>query len=330
MPGLLDPITIRGLTLRNRIVLPPMNTRASPPDGSVTDKHVAHYAARARAGVALIVVEHAYVSRQGRYRATQLGACDDALVPGLRRLVDEVHAAGAAICLQLNHAGAKAIVEAAGERPAGPSDVSPPGDRREPRPLTKVEIVAIVRDFGEAARRAVAAGFDGVEVHGAHGYLLSQFASPLTNRRRDEYGGDLRGRFRLPLAVVREVRSRLPAAMPLLYRLGADDLLAGGLAPAEACQVAPHLLAAGVDVIDVSGGLGGAGSDVFTQQGFFVPLAHRIKEASGAVVIGVGNIRDPLYADRVVREGLIDLVAVGRAQLEDAEWAAKAARALKG
>jgi NADPH2 dehydrogenase len=174
----------------------------------------------------------------------------------------------------------------------------------------------------------VEAGFDAVEIHGAHGYLLSQFASPVTNRRDDEYGGDLAGRFRLAREVIAEVRSRLGPEYPLFFRLGADDLVPDGLAPEEAQQAAPLLLAAGVDVLDVSGGIGGGGIDMYQEQGFFVPLAHGIKKASGATVIGVGNIREPEYADRVVREGLVDLVAVGRAQGEDPRWAVKARQAL--
>ncbi|MHB1007439.1 MAG: NADH:flavin oxidoreductase [Chloroflexota bacterium] len=328
MPGLFSPLTIKSLTVKNRIVMPPMGTRLSPPDGSLSEQQLAHYLARARAGVGLIIVEHAYVARKGRYRATQLGVWDDGLVPGLRRLTDEVHGLGGAICLQLNHAGGKAFPAVIGEQPAGPSAVKSPDSDCVPRALTRGEIVEIVDAFAAAAGRAVAAGFDGVEVHGAHGYLLSQFASPLLNIREDEYGGDLAGRFELPLAVLAAVRARVGEAYPLFYRLGADDLMPGGMIPDEARAIAPVLLAAGVDVIDVSGGIGGDGSLVYKEQGWFVPLAESIKRASGATVIGVGGIIDPRYADAVVREGRLDLVAVGRAQLKDPEWTTKAATLL--
>lgn len=328
MAGLFDPLTIKGVTLKNRIVLPPMGTRLSPLDGSVSDAQVAHYLARARAGVGLVIVEHAYVTAKGRFRATQLGAHDDSLLPGLRRLVDAVHKAGAAICLQVNHSGAKGFPEVIGEQPAGPSAVIPPGSEHLPRPFSKDELIQLIAAFAAAARRAMAAGFDAVEVHGAHGYLLSQFASPITNRRDDEYGGDLWRRFRLPLDVVEAVRAVLPADFPLFYRLGADDLLPEGLSPTEACQVAPRLLRAGVNVIDVSGGLGGDGSQTYKEQGYFVPLAEGVKQAAGGLVVGVGRIREPRYADQIVREGRVDLVAVGRVQLEDPDWAARAAREL--
>ena len=330
MPGLFSPVTVRRLRLKNRLVMPPMANQMATPEGAVSDRHISHYTARARAGVGLIVVEHAYVRREGRLRPTQLGVYDDDLIPGLRRLAAEVHLAGAAIGCQINHGGAKSSAAVTGEQPGGPSDVPPPGASEQPRPLTREEIREIVVAFGQAARRAAEAGFDVVEVHGAHGYLLSQFLSPLTNRRADEYGGDETRRQRLPLEVLGEARRVLGSDFPIFYRFGADDLVEGGIGPEDARRVAPALAAAGADVLDVSGGLGGSGADRFAEQGFFVPLAHSLKSASDALVVGIGNIREPEYADRVIREGLVDLVAVGRAQLEDADWAAKAALRLAG
>ena len=329
MPGLMDPLTIKALKLRNRIVMPPMGTQMSTEEGAVTDRQVEHYVLRARGGVGLIIVEHAYVSLLGRYRLKQLGAWKDDLIPGLRRLVEAVHSAGVPICLQINHAGAKAFPDIIGQQPVGPSDVIPPRAVAMPRPLSKDELQGIVQEFADAAWRAVQAGFDAVEVHGCHGYLLSQFASPLTNRREDEYGGDLFGRYRFPLEVVRAVRARLAPDYPLFYRLPADDLLPGGLKPDDAVRIAPALLAAGVDVLDVSGGISADGRGILDgQRGWWVDAAHRVKEATGAVVIGVGGITEPGYADEVVRQGLNDLVAVGRAHLQNPNWARDAARAL--
>jgi 2,4-dienoyl-CoA reductase-like NADH-dependent reductase (Old Yellow Enzyme family) len=261
-------------------------------------------------------------------RPTQLGAHCDALVPGLTRLAAAVHEAGAAIAMQINHAGAKATLAVSGSQPAGPSEVSPPGATEAPRALTLDEIAGLVDAFAAAARRCVQAGFDAVEVHGAHGYLLSQFLSPVTNRRTDEYGGDEAGRLRFPCVAIAAVRAVVGPDYPVLYRFGANDMIEGGLTQADARRLAPALMSAGADVLDVSGGLGGAGSDRYTEQGYFVPLASSIGKASGALVVGIGNIREPEYADRVIREGLVDMVAVGRAQLEDADWAAKAKVAL--
>jgi NADPH2 dehydrogenase len=329
MADLFTPLTIKGLTLRNRIVLPPMGTQYSTEAGEVTDRQVEHYVQRARGGVGLIIVEHAYVSLLGKHRRNQLGAWNDDLIAGLRRLVDGVHAAGVPVCLQINHSGAKAFPDVIGQQPVGPSAVIPPRGEAMPRPLTEDELQQIAQEFAAAATRAVQAGFDAVEVHGCHGYLLSQFASPLTNQRADEYGSDLLGRFRFPLEVVRAVRARLAPEALLFYRLPADDLLPGGLEPADAVRIAPELLAAGVDVLDLSGGVSADGRGILDgQKGWWVRAAHRVKQATGAPVIGVGGITEPAYADDIVRQGLNDLVAVGRAQLQNPNWAHDAARAL--
>ncbi len=172
------------------------------------------------------------------------------------------------------------------------------------------------------------AGFDIVEVHGAHGYLLNQFASPYTNHRDDEYGGNFANRIHFPLQVVRQVAAQLADGSPLFYRLGADDFTPGGLTAVDGQKIAVELVRAGVDVIDVSGGLIGSGRDRFTEQGYFVPLAAGIREAAGVPVIGVGNITEPEFADKVIWEGTVDMVAVGRALLSDPEWALKAAQRL--
>lgn len=328
MAGLFDPITIGNLRLKNRIVMPPMANRMAGDDGAVLERHIAHYAARAEAQVGLIVVEHAYVERGGRAGETQLGIHDDRLVPGLRRLADAIRAGGAASAIQITHAGGRTTAAVAGRQPIAPSAVADPMSGETPRSLSVGQIEALAGAFAQAARRAAEAGFDIIEIHGAHGYLLGQFLSPLTNRREDRYGGDLSGRLTFAREVIDAVRRVAGKAFPLFYRLGADDLTPGGLTPADGAEAARLLAAAGIDVIDVSGGYGGTGRDRFTEQGFFVPLAERVRKAAGIPVIGVGNIHDPEYADRVIREGRIDLTAVGRALLSDPLWAEKAAKTL--
>jgi NADPH2 dehydrogenase len=328
MPGLFAPITIQGLALKNRIVMPPMANRMAGDDGAVLDRHIAHYAARARAGVGLIVVEHAYVDRGGRAGETQLGIHEDSLIPDLRRLADAIRAGGAASAIQITHAGGRTTAAVAGGQPVAPSAVADPMSGEPPRSLSAGEIEALAGAFVRAAGRAAEAGFDIIEIHGAHGYLLGQFLSPLTNHRTDRYGGDLKGRFTFAREVIAAVRSAVGKTFPLFYRLGADDLTPGGLTPEDGALAAKLLAGAGIDVIDVSGGYGGTGRDRFQEQGFFVPLAEAVRKASGIPVIGVGNIRDPEYADRMVREGRIDLAAIGRALLADPLWAQKAARKL--
>ncbi|MHB1132228.1 MAG: NADH:flavin oxidoreductase [Chloroflexota bacterium] len=329
MPGLFDSITIKNLRLKNRVVFPPMGTQWSTEQGEVTDRQVEHYAKRAAGGTGLIIVEHSYVAPEGRFRKEMLGAARDELIPGLRRLADAVHAAGAAICLQLNHAGALGNPEIIGKQPAGPSDAPHPRVQYLARPLSKEEIARLVQDYADAAARAQRAGFDAVEVHGCHGYLLCQFASPITNKRQDEYGGDLFGRYRFPLEVVRATRERLGAEFPIFYRLPASDLTPGGLVYEDALRIAPRLLEAGADVLDISGGIVGDGrGHLDNKVGWWVEPAQMVREATGAPVVGVGRIVDARYADSLVREGRLDLVAVGRAQFQNAEWANEAARAL--
>ena len=328
MPSLFEPIKIKKLSLKNRLVMPAMVTNMATEDGEVTDKHIRHYTTRAKGGVGLIIVEAAYISKGGKLFQRQMGLYDDELIPSLKRLVEAIHAEGTKVVIQLHHAGAQAIRDITGEQPIGPWDVMPPDGSEIPRPLTTLEIKTIITRFGEAAYRAMEAGFDSVELHGAHGYLLCQFLSPYTNRRNDVYGGDLAGRLLFPLDVVKEVKTRLGENTPLFYRLGADDMLEGGLTRQEGKLAAQYLECAGVDVIDVSGGLGGGGVERFTEQGYFVPLAEGIKETVKVPVIGVGNITDPEYADGIVRKQKVDLVAVGRLLLFNPDFPKQAAETL--
>jgi len=327
MPRLLDPISIRQLEIPNRLVMPPMANQFATEQGEVTDALVEHYRQRAP-GVGLVIIEHCYVMIEGRLRVNQPGIHNDGLVPGLRKLVDAVHGQGAKIAIQINHAGAKVAPDPSLRVPVGPSAVPVPGSDVTPRELSLDEIGEIVVAFGKAAVRAKEAGFDAVEVHGAHGFLNSQFASPLTNKRTDRYGGTLENRMRLPLEMVAEVRRQVGSDYPVLYRIGATDLLDGGLTIEEGCQIAAELVQSGIDVMDVSGGLGGIAHPTRTGQGFLIPEAEQVGKAASVPVIGVGGITDPHFADQVIRDGRVDMAAVGRAILRDPQWAAKAVEAL--
>lgn len=328
MPGLFDPINIRGLALKNRLVMPPMATGMATEDGEVTDRHIKHYTARAKGGVGLIIIEHTYVSEDGKLSRGQTGLYDDRLIPGLKRLVEAIHAEGTKVIIQLTHGGAKAPRSITGKQPSGPWNIILPNGTEAPRPLTISEIKSLVTSFGNAAYRAVEAGFDSVELHGAHGFLLCQFLSPYANKRNDEYGGNPANRLRFPAEVIKEVKTRLGKSMPLFYRFGADDLLEGGLTLREAKLAAQHLEQAGVDVMDVSAGIGGGAPRSSTEQGYYVPLAEGIKEVVKVPVIGVGNITEPEYADRIISEGKVDLVAVGRTLLANPDFPKQAARNL--
>ena len=328
MPGLFDPIQIKGLALKNRLVMAPMATGMATAEGEVTDRHIKHYSTRARGGVGLIILEHTYVLKNGKLSQGQLGLYADELVSGMSRLTQAIHKEGAKVIVQLTHAGAKTSSGFIGEQPVGPSKIAPPGGKESPKQLTQAEIKSVVLAFRDAARRAIEAGCDGVELHGAHGFLIGQFLSPYTNRREDVYGGSLQGRMRFPAEVIKAVRTSLPTEVPVFYRFGADDMVEGGLTPKEAKLAAPLLEQAGVDVLDISGGLGGGGSDRFTEQGYFVPLAQSIRESVKIPVAGVGNITQAEYADRIVREGRVDLVALGRKLLSDPDFPKLAAQKL--
>jgi len=322
MIGLLDPLEVKGLTLRNRIVMPPMQTGLATTEGIVTGSLVEHYVQRSKA-LGLLIVEHSYVSPDGKLSQRQLGICDDSLVSGLRKLASSVHATATPVVIQINHAGRSASREITGMQPVAPSPV---GNARE---LRVEEIGALSQAYAVAAERAIRAGFDGVEVHGAHGFLLNQFFSPLTNRRRDKYGGSLENRIRFPLEVVERVREKLDGKL-LLYRLGSDDLDAEGTRIEDSKRFAVELEEAGVDILDVSGGLcGGSPASLQGIEGYFVPQAYEIKKVVDIPVIGVGGITEPEYANKLIQEEKVDLVAVGRALLNDPDWATKALERLK-
>jgi len=320
--GLLDPLEVKGLTLKNRIVMPPMGTNLATTEGAVTDDLVEHYVRRSKA-LGLLIVEHSYVSLDGRLSERQLGIYDDGLVLGLEKLSSSVHATGTPVVIQVNHAGRNASMEITGTKPVAPS----PSENA--RKLRGEEIEALAEAFANAAKRAMRAGFDGVEVHGAHGFLLSQFFSPLANRRRDRYGGSLENRMRFPLEVVERVKKQVGGRI-LLYRLGSDDLDPAGIQIEDSKKFAVRLEEAGVDMIDVSGGLcGSRPTQLQDRQGYFIPQAQQIKKVVDIPVIGVGGITEPEYANKLIQEGQVDLIAVGRELLKDPDWAVKAIKALE-
>ena len=327
MPRLFDSLKVGRLNLRNRIVMPPMATEFSTTKGEVTYRLVKHYVERAK-DLGLLIVEHTYVAPEGRMSTHQLGAYSDELISGLKRLTEAIHTFETPVALQITHAGSATTEATCGVQPLGPFPIDNPRSGEVPRALSREEIGGIVAAFTEAARKAFEAGFDAVEIHGAHGFLLSQFLSPLTNKRTDKYGGALEKRARLALEVIKGIRVQLGEGYPLLYRLGADDLLPEGLTLEEGTQAAKMIADAGVNIIDVSGGLGSR-SDL-KGPGYYVPLAAAVKEAAGVPVIGVGGITTAEEADTIIRSGKVDLVAIGRAMLKDSKWASKAIRSLMG
>jgi len=322
LPSLLEPLEVKGYILRNRIVLPPMQTGRASFKGEVTKKLINFYVRRS-VHIGLPIVEHSYVLPIGKIGPKQLSIDDDSLIGGFKDLADALHKVGALAVVQISHAGAVTNKRAIGVEPVGPSP------REKSRMLDLPEIFAIADAFASATERAVKAGFDGVELHGAHGYLLNQFYSPLFNRREDEFGGSLEKRMHFPLLVAEKVHRVIDGRL-LLYRLGSDDLAPYGTHIEDSVVFARKLEAIGVDILDVSGGMCGSEPKQLRQmKGYFVPQAEAIKKSIRIPVIGVGGITTPEFADELVREGRVDFAAVGRAFWSDPDWAKKAIEILE-
>ncbi len=328
-PRLFAPGRIGRRTLRNRILMAPMEKNLATAGGGVTQRYVDYCAARAAGGAALILLESMYVDPAGRNHTYQLGLHDDALVPGYRRLIEACHRHGALVGAELQFAGRETSSRVTGCVPVAPSPIACTvlAGGETPRTLTVPEIRALVVKFADAARRAVAAGFDALEIHGAHGYLVGQFLSPYTNRREDEYGGDVARRLRFPLEVIRAVREAAGPEVALLYRLSADEHVEGGLRVDDVCRIAPELERAGIDALDVSAGI--YESAVWIVQpmemppGCLAPLAREIRRHVGIPVSVAGRIADAAVAERILEAGDADFVTLGRALHADPEMPRK-------
>src|SRR4051812_765784 len=336
-PALFQPLTVRGRTLPNRLVVAPM-CQYSVTDGLVGDYHLVHLGRFALGGFGLVIVEATAVTADGRISHGDVGLWSDAHVPGLARIADFLHAEGALAGVQLAHAGAKASsrrpwegggpVTAENGRPdeepwptVAPSAVPVGPGWPIPHPLTTAELAEIRDAFAAAAGRALTAGFDLVELHAAHGYLLHQFLSPLSNHRDDAYGGSRKGRMRFPLEVVEAVRAAWPEDRPLFVRLSAVDGSRDGIAIEDTLAFTTELKARGVDVVDVSGGGIGGGWDHPLGYGYQVPFAARIRAESGIATAAVGLIVDARQAEAIVAGGHADLVMLAREAQDDPNFA---------
>ena len=336
MSILKSPIAVGSLTLKNRLVFPPMATEKAGEGGSVPEALCQYYAEKTRGGyIGLVFTEHSYVSPEGKASPGQVSISRDEDVDGLRRLVEAIHRNGTPVFAQINHAGGAVKKEVTGYESIGPSAVRLPGRRDTgvaPREMTQADIDRVVGDFAAAAARAKAAGYDGVEIHSAHGYLLNQFYSPLSNRRQDRYGGDtLESRIRLHLEVIRAVREAVGDDYPLALRLGASDYMPGGSTADDGVAACRAFAAAGIDLLDISGGFcmynnpKGPGSD---EQGYFSELTEPIKRAVGVPVILTGGVVDAAAAEALLAGEKADLIGVGRAIARDSGWAERAMSSL--
>jgi 2,4-dienoyl-CoA reductase-like NADH-dependent reductase (Old Yellow Enzyme family) len=336
---LFDPLSLRSVTLRNRIAMSPM-CQYSAVDGRATDWHLVHLGARAVGGVGLVVAEATSIEDRGRISPGDLGLWDDGQIEPLARVVRFVEAEGAAAGVQLAHAGRKASTRAPWEGgtalgPAeggwpvvGPSPLPFSPESPVPEALDAAGIRAVVRAFGDAARRARAAGVRVVEVHAAHGYLLHQFLSPLSNHRTDAYGGTFENRTRLAREVVEAVRAAWPEELPLLVRISATDWVPGGWDADQSVELCRALARLGVDLVDVSSGGLVPRASVPVGPGYQSSFAERIRREAGVATGAVGMITSPEQADHVIRSGQADLVFVARELLRDPHFALRAARVL--
>jgi len=326
MAGIHESIRVGSMELKNRLVMPPMATAKAEADGRVSRALLDYYREKSDGGyISLIIVEHSFVCRQGKAGANQLSVASDDMVEGLSQLAKTVHANGSRIIMQINHAGSAASSEITGMEIVGPSAVTNPRKASvPPRELTISEIQKISIAFQNAALRVKTAGFDGVEIHSAHGYLLNQFYSPLTNKRSDAYGGDIYGRIRVHLEVIKAVREAVGGDYPVLLRLGATDHADGGTTLEHSLIVAREFEKASIDALDVSGGFCGYNIPGLTGQGFFSPLTESLKREISIPVILTGGITDIHAAERLLSEGKADLIGVGRAIAADSAWAKRA------
>jgi len=338
--SLFTPLTLRSVTLRNRIGMSPM-CQYSAVDGRVGDWHVVHYGARAVGGVGLVIVEAAGVEARGRISAADVGIWDDGQVEPLARVVRAVSENGAVPGIQLAHAGRKASVRApwdqggaprlpgdGGWTPVAPSALPFAGNHATPEPLDEAAIAGVVKAFAAAARRALAAGFQVVEVHAAHGYLLHEFLSPLSNHRTDRYGGSLENRTRIVREVVEAVRREWPDRLPLFLRVSCTDWTEGGWDLRETVELARQVRTLGVDVVDCSSGGNVATARIPAGPGYQVPFAEAVRRDAAVATAAVGMITSPAQAETVIRSGQADLVLLARELLRDPQFPLRAAREL--
>jgi 2,4-dienoyl-CoA reductase-like NADH-dependent reductase (Old Yellow Enzyme family) len=337
---LLSPLTIRGVTFRNRIAVSPM-CQYSAQDGFANDWHLVHLGSRAVGGAALVVVEATAVASNARISPGDVGIWKDEQVEPLARIAKFIHSQGAVAGIQLAHAGRKASCdlpwrggaslktpEQGGWPVVGPSPLPFAEASPMPTPLDEAGIDTIITAFEAGTRRALAAGFKVIEIHAAHGYLLHEFLSPLSNRRNDQYGGSLENRMRFLLRVTERLRGLMPEELPLFVRISATDWVEGGWEIEQSIELARRLKGLGVDLIDVSSGGTVAYARIPVAKGYQVPFSRRIREGADIRTGAVGLITEPHHADEIVTGGDANLVFIAREMLREPYWALKAQQAL--
>lgn len=316
-----EPVNIGPLEIKNRIVMPPMSTNFANEDGSVSERQIRYYETRAIGGVGLIIVEAACIeSSIGKHSPIQLCIDDDKFIAGLNELAEAISKYGARVAIQLHHAGRRARVTN-GKQPVSASDGLSTPIGLKTRALTIKEIEELIELFAKAAERAKIAGFEAIELHGAHGYLISQFLSPLTNKRTDKYGGDINGRARFAIEIIRRIKEKLGEKFPIIFRISGDEYIDGGLNIEETKIISKLLEKEGVEALHISAGAyetrHWTSAPMCIPKGHLVHLAEKIKQIVNIPVITVGRINDLYMAEDIVKSGKADLVSIGRALIAD-------------
>ena len=329
MKNLFSPFRVKDLHLKNRTVMPALASFLIEDDGSITDKTVEHYRMRASGGIAMVITEACAVSPEGIVSPHQARIFDDSFTEGLSKIAQVVKSEGAVPGIQIHHGGRQTSSRTIKRKPVAPSNLPCPTIRGEVEPLTTDGIQEIVNKFGDAASRALDAGFELIEIHGAHGYLINQFLSGFSNIREDEYGGDTTKRARFALEVVREIRKRVGERFPISFKISAQEFVPGGLTVGESIKILELLVEAGIDIVQVSAGNDATpewiSQPMFMEQACLADSAAQIKGSLGIPVMAVGRINDPVLADRIVGEKKADLICFGRGLLADPEMPRKAA-----
>lgn len=317
---------IRNLEVGGIIVMPPMGTYKCDEDGRVSDEVIEYYKQRAQnPNVSMIITEHTYIDQRGKAKANQMSIADDSKIEGLKRLVDAIHEEGKVVFAQLNFAGSATPSSVSGSKAMAPSPIILPttpalGDKEAPQEMTKEDIQDITQKFVDAARRAKEAGYDGIEIHSAHAYLLNQFYSPLTNQRKDEYGGCLENRLRFHKEVIQAVRKEVGNEYPISIRLGGYDDMEGGNTLEDAIQAAKILCEEDIDLLSLTGGMCRYMRKGHNEAGYFSDMAIAIRKEVHVPILLTGGIKTLEDAQRLVDEGITDFVGVGRALLANANW----------
>ncbi|MDF2588166.1 MAG: NADH:flavin oxidoreductase/NADH oxidase [Anaerocolumna sp.] len=317
----------RNIQLNNRLVMPPMATGKSEEDGKISKEIIDYYDEKSKGGyISLIIIEHSFISDEGKASNRQLSIASDDMIEPLKELANTIHKNGSKAVMQMNHAGSAASNEVTGLDIVGPSAIINPRipNGEMPKELLIDDINGIIQNFRDAAIRIKAAGFDGVEIHSAHGYLLNQFFSPLTNKREDEYGGDVLSRIKIHLEVIKAVREAVGEDFTILLRLGACDYRDGGSSIKDSVIASKKFEEAGVDILDISGGFCGYVNPENKEQGYFSEITEAIKKEVAIPVILTGGITDVAEAERLLKDEKTDLIGVGRAILKDSNWAKNA------